>query len=283
MNHNDRFPSQSRRQIRHHSPIPVQAQCTVINCTVTNPPTDRVFAEPLDQIAPFEFNDSVASVFDDMIERSVPGYRSIVLQTGMLAAKFAKPGTVCYDLGSSLGAATISMRHQIERHHQQNAAKISIVALDNSEAMLSRMHERISNEDSPVPVRSELADITKYQYVEHSVAVLNFTLQFVALQERERIVRSLADNMITGGALILSEKIIFEDTQQQHLMTSMYENFKRSNGYSELEISQKRDALENVLMPETLSTHKTRLLDCGFRSVEVWFQCFNFASLVAIR
>ena len=89
--------------------------------------------------------------------------------------------------------------------------------------------------------------------------------------------------MISGGALILSEKIKFEDMQQQQLMTSMYENFKRSNGYSELEISQKRDALENVLIPETLSTHKKRLLDSGFTSVEVWFQCFNFASLVAIR
>lgn len=251
--------------------------------TSTSTSTDRVFAEPLSKIAAFEFNDSVARVFDDMIERSVPGYRSIVLQTGMLAGKFSVPDTFCYDLGSSLGAATLSMRHQIERHHRQDAAKISIVALDNSEAMLSRMRERIRNEDSPVPVSSELADISGYPYAKHSVAVLNFTLQFIPLQQRAPIIQSLADNMISGGALILSEKIKFEDTQQQKLMTSMYENFKRSNGYSELEISQKRDALENVLIPETLNTHRKRLLDSGFSSVEVWFQCFNFASLVAIR
>ena len=218
-----------------------------------------------------------------MIERSVPGYRSIVLQTGMLAGKFSVPGTTCYDLGSSLGATTLSMRNQIERHHRENAAKIPIVALDNSEAMLTGMRERIQNQDSPVPVNAELADITCYNYSEHSVAVLNFTLQFVPLQDREPIMQSLAENMISGGALILSEKIKFEDTQQQQLMTSMYENFKRSNGYSELEISQKRDALENVLIPETLDDHKSRLLNSGFTSVEVWFQCFNFASLVAIR
>ena len=127
---------------------------------MTSTPTDRVFAEPLSQIEPFVFNDAVASVFDDMIERSVPGYRSIVLQTGMLAAKFSVPETACYDLGSSLGAATLSMRHHIERHHQQNAAKIPVIALDSSEAMLSRMRERIRNEDSPVPVHTELADIT---------------------------------------------------------------------------------------------------------------------------
>jgi len=245
--------------------------------------TDRVFAEPLSQIEPFEFNDAVASVFDDMIERSVPGYRSIVLQTGMLAAKFSVPETACYDLGSSLGAATLSMRHHIERHHQKNAAKIPIIALDNSEAMLSRMRERIRNEDSPVPVHSELADITNHDYQKHSVAVLNFTLQFIPPSQRASTIQSIADNMLDGGALILSEKIKLDNPEQQQLLTMMYENFKRSNGYSELEISQKRDALENVLIPESIDVHKSRLLDCGFKSVEVWFQCFNFASLVAIR
>ena len=250
---------------------------------MTSTPTDRVFAEPLNHIEPFEFNDSVASVFDDMIERSVPGYRSIVLQTGMLAAKFSVPETACYDLGSSLGAATLSMRHHIERHHQKNAATIPIIALDSSEAMLSRMRERIRNEDSPVPVHTALADITNYDYQKHSVAVLNFTLQFIPLSQRAATIQSIADNMLAGGALILSEKIKLDNPEQQKLLVTMYENFKRSNGYSELEISQKRDALENVLIPESLQAHKTRLLDCGFKSVEVWFQCFNFASLVAIR
>lgn len=250
---------------------------------MTDTSTDRVFAETLNQIEPFEFNDAVASVFDDMIERSVPGYRSIVLQTGMLAARFAVPGTACYDLGSSLGAATLSMRHHIERHHQQNAASIPIIALDNSEAMVSRMRERVRNEDSLVSVTAELADITKYDFQPHSVAVMNFTLQFIPLAQRLSILQSLAHNMVSGGVLILSEKIKFSNAQQQQLLTTMYENFKRSNGYSELEISQKRDALEEVLIPETLNDHKQRLLDCGFTSVEVWFQCFNFASLVAIR
>lgn len=250
---------------------------------MTDIPPDRVYAEPRRHIEPFEFNDSVASVFDDMIERSVPGYRSIVLQTGMLAAKFATVDTICYDLGSSLGAATLSMRHQIAALHTDNADRISIVSIDNSEAMLSRMRTRIKEDNNPVSVHTELADIANYNYQKHSVAVLNFTLQFIPLAVREATIKSIADNMVRGGALILSEKITFPNPQQQQLLTTMYENFKRANGYSELEISQKRDALENVLIPETLETHKSRLLDSGFTSVEVWFQCFNFASLVAIR
>ena len=250
---------------------------------MTNIPSDRVYADPRQQIEPFEFNDSVASVFDDMIERSVPGYRNIVLQTGMLAAKFAQPDTICYDLGSSLGAATLSMRHQIAAYHNNSATRFSIVSIDNSEAMLSRMRSRIKTDNNPVLVHTELADIADYNYQKHSVAVLNFTLQFIPLAVREKTIKSIADNMVSGGALILSEKITFPNPQQQQLLTTMYENFKRANGYSELEISQKRDALENVLIPETLDTHKSRLLDSGFTSVEVWFQCFSFASLVAIR
>jgi len=250
---------------------------------VTKISSDRVYAEPRQDIEPFTFNDSVASVFDDMIERSVPGYRSIVLQTGMLAAKFSVADTICYDLGSSLGATTLSMRQQIAAYHKEKSDKFSIVSIDNSEAMLSRMKNRIENDDNPVPVHTKLADIATYNYQKHSVAVLNFTLQFIPLAKREPTIKNIADNMVSGGALILSEKIKFPNQQQQQLLTIMYENFKRSNGYSELEISQKRDALENVLIPETLDTHKTRLLNCGFKSVEVWFQCFNFASLVAIR
>ena len=246
-------------------------------------PTDRVFAEPLQQIERFEFNDAVASVFDDMIERSVPGYRSIVLQTGMLAAKFSVPDTACYDLGSSLGATTFSMRHQIAQHHKAEATRIKLIAIDSSEPMLSRMQEQLAKDPNPVPVQTVLADITKFDYAVHSFAVLNFTLQFVPVESRAATIQSIADKMIPGGALILSEKIAFENTEQQQLLTSMYENFKRANGYSELEISQKRDALEDVLIPETLNDHKSRLLNSGFKSVEVWFQCFNFASLVAIR
>ena len=246
-------------------------------------PSDRVYAEPRKQTEPFEFNDSVASVFDDMIERSIPGYRSIISQTGMLAAKFSVPDTLCYDLGSSLGAATFSMREQLAAYHKNQSNRFSITAIDSSEAMLSRMRTRVEQDDNPVSVTTELADIANYDYKKHSVAVLNFTLQFIPLADRVNTIQAIANNMVSGGALILSEKLIFQDAEQQLLLTSMYENFKRANGYSELEISQKRDALENVLVPETLDTHKARLLDNGFSSVEVWFQCFTFASLVAIR
>ena len=245
--------------------------------------TDRVFAEPLDSIQRFAFNDDVASVFGDMIERSVPGYRSIVTQTGLLAARFAKPESHCYDLGCSLGDSAFAMRHQIGKLPAATKSSIRIVAVDNSTAMLSRLQHKLELNQTDVDMQLIEADITELDYKPCSVAVLNFTLQFIPLDRRQTLIDELAEQMLSGGALILSEKIRFDDDKQQRLHTDMYENFKRTNGYSDLEISQKRDALENVLIPETLNAHKARLLNAGFSSVEVWFQCFNFLSMVALK
>ena len=143
--------------------------------------------------------------------------------------------------------------------------------------------EKLNADPSSTTLQIVEADITKLAFKPCSVAVLNFTLQFIPREERQALIYDLAQQLLPGGVLILSEKIRFDDSAQQRLHTDMYENFKRANGYSDLEISQKRDALENVLVPETLATHKKRLLGAGFSSVEVWFQCFNFLSMVALK
>lgn len=238
---------------------------------------DRLFAEPLQHIEQFSFDERVASVFDDMIERSVPGYRSIVTQTGALAGRFARADTHCYDLGCSLGASTFAMRAAL------GTLPCRLVAVDNSEAMLTRLRTRLDASGAGPDVEVVNADIATLPLRPCSVAVLNFTLQFIPPSQREALAGRLGTAMVPGGALVLSEKIRFDDPAQQQLHTDMYEQFKRSNGYSELEISQKREALENVMVPETLATHRARLQRAGFASVEVWFQCYNFMSLVALK
>ncbi len=239
---------------------------------------DTLFADPLDRVQHFSFDARVAGVFDDMIERSVPGYRAIVAQSGVLTGRFAQPGTRCYDLGCSLGASTFAMRAALAE------ADCRLIAVDNSSAMLERLHKRLK--DSPasaLEVEVVNADIATLALQNCSVAVLNFTLQFIAPELRGDFMQRLADNMVSGGALVLSEKIRFEDPSQQALHTQMHEQFKRSNGYSDLEISQKREALEEVMIPESLAIHRERLLTAGFSSVEVWFQYYNFMSLVALK
>ena len=93
----------------------------------------------------------------------------------------------------------------------------------------------------------------------------------------------MSSGLVDQGVLILSEKIQFSDERSEQLFVDLHHDFKRGNGYSDLEISQKRDALEHVLIPETIEAHRERLLAAGFSRVETWFQCFNFVSLVAFR
>lgn len=238
---------------------------------------DQLYASTKDDISGFRFDQSVVSVFPDMIQRSVPGYSTIIHMIGQIAERYAQPGSQLYDLGCSLGAATLSMRHRIP------TADTKIIAVDNSLDMLEKCEVVIKADSGMIPVELIHGNIQDTPIVNASVCVLNFTLQFIPIEQRLSMLQTIASGMNPCGTLILSEKIAFEDSEHQHLMTELHHNFKRTNGYSELEIAQKRTALENVLIPETLKTHRDRLSEAGFRSVDCWFQCFNFASIIAFK
>jgi tRNA (cmo5U34)-methyltransferase len=247
--------------------------------TLTDTMTDKdaIYAAAIDHIADFAFDDNVAAVFPDMIQRSVPGYSTIIAMTGVLAERYAQAGSRCYDLGCSLGASTLSISQHID------GRDCRIIGVDNSEAMLKRCRQQV--ESSPYTTAIDLicADINDVQFADASVVVLNFTLQFIPIEQRAALLKRICEGMREGGILILSEKILFEDEHLQALNTDLHHAFKKANGYSDLEIAQKRAAIDNVLRPETIASHEQRLQAAGFSKSDVWFQCFNFASLVAIK
>ncbi|MGD2117321.1 MAG: carboxy-S-adenosyl-L-methionine synthase CmoA [Chromatiales bacterium] len=238
---------------------------------------DSIYAEPQSELDRFSFDAKVARVFPDMIRRSVPGYSTVIAMTGVLAAQYAQPDSLCYDLGCSLGASTFSMQQGIE------AENCCIIAVDNSADMLAQCQVNLQQSDSQVPVELVCDDLLNVKIHDASVVVMNYTLQFVDKERRAGLLCSIYDNLLPGGVLLLSEKIHFADAQMDQRMIEMHHEFKRANGYSDLEISQKRTALENVLQPETLQQHEQRLLACGFKQIDVWFQCFNFISLIAYK
>ncbi|MBA1185341.1 carboxy-S-adenosyl-L-methionine synthase CmoA [Stutzerimonas nitrititolerans] len=241
---------------------------------------DRLFAKPLAQHQDFVFNEDVARVFPDMIKRSVPGYPTIVENIGVLAARFAQPGTHLYDLGCSLGAVTQALRRHVKADHCQ------VIAVDNSTAMVERCREYLHAQDAMfqelLPVDVIEADVLALEFQPSSLVAMNFTLQFIPREQRPALLNRIRQALVPGGALILSEKLRFEDEQEHALLTDLHVAFKRANGYSELEIAQKRSAIENVMKPDSLETHRQRLLDAGFSKVVPWFQCLNFASLIAL-
>lgn len=236
---------------------------------------DSLYSQPLGQISSFTFDDHVANVFPDMISRSVPGYQTMIAAIGLLAGRFATKGSVCYDLGCSLGAASFSMRQHITAPH------CKIIAVDNSQAMLSRFESILTQTETPIELHC--ADIRDVKIENASIVVLNFTLQFLPVEDREKLLANIYDGLLPNGALIISEKLAFDDVRQHELQIDLHHEFKKSQGYSDLEISQKRTALENVLIPETFATHQTRLKSVGFNSAELWFQYFNFASFIALK
>ncbi len=238
---------------------------------------DTIFSAPIEKMGDFTFDARVAEVFPDMIQRSVPGYSNIISAIGMLAERFAKPHSHIYDLGCSLGAATLSMRRSIT----QEGCKI--IAVDNSEAMVERCRLHVSAYRSDTEVDVIEADIREIKIENASVIVLNFTLQFLSPEDRQVLLENIYAGLRPGGILILSEKYVFENEKANELLIDLHHDFKRANGYSELEISQKRSAIENVMRPDSIALHKERLGEIGFSSVDVWFQCFNFGSMFAIK
>ncbi|MFT7213513.1 MAG: tRNA (cmo5U34)-methyltransferase [Granulosicoccus sp.] len=250
---------------------------------------DSLFSHPLGDIEGFRFNQSVVDVFPDMLRRSVPGYESIITQSALLAARYVQPGTRLYDLGSSLGATSIAMRNALAHTNRGSVADCEIHAIDNAPAMIdaSRTLIALGEESLPadrrVPIHLHEADLEAHPLDQASVVAMNFTLQFVKPASRADLMQKIAHALQPGGVLILSEKVRFEDPIVNEMHIDMYHAFKSQNGYSDLEISQKRTALENVLVPDTLDEHRNRLMDAGFSHCTVWFQCFNFASLIAIK
>jgi tRNA (cmo5U34)-methyltransferase len=237
---------------------------------------DNIYARE-QNVGPFRFDEKVAAVFPDMITRSVPGYEDIIKGIQQLATDFITQDSNCYDLGCSLGAATLALSYG---NHETG---VEIIGVDNSDAMISRCHSNIEGFKHQTPIKLINDTIQATRIENASMVVLNYTLQFVPQPERRIVLENIYKGLNSGGLLILSEKVVFEDPTINQLMIKLHHQFKRDNGYSELEISQKRNALENVLIPETIKEHIERLESIGFAPVNCWNQNLNFVSFLAIK
>lgn len=236
---------------------------------------DRVYASPRESVGRFTFNRQVARVFRDMIGRSVPGYDTTIQMIAVLASRYVQPASRCYDLGCSLGAASLAMQQGI------TVPGCNIIGVDNSPEMLKQARHCMPATGASTPIELMCADLRAVEIHDASMVVLNFTLQFIPPEQRLALLQRVHQGLRPAGILVLSEKISFPDPEHEGLQMEMHHAFKRANGYDDLEISQKRQALEKILIPETLEQHRQRLETAGFSRCDLWFQCFNFVSLVA--
>lgn len=237
-------------------------------------PRDDIFAQ---QSAPsvFRFDEQVARVFPDMVRRSIPGYTTLLQLIGVYANETIKDDDLIYDLGCSLGAVSLSIRHAL------GARNAHIVAVDNSPAMVERCREIVQADGAACPVSVQLGDIETFEIKPCALVVMNFTLQFVPVAERGALLDRISQKLAPGGSLILSEKTL-PTAGQAKIYHEIHDAFRRSNGYSQLELSRKREALETVLSPQTELDHELALRDAGLTPVP-WFRCLQFTSWVATK
>lgn len=228
---------------------------------------DQIYRH-MDAVEDFVFDERVAQVFDDMINRSVPGYRTIISSLTPLARRVVPEGGRIYDLGCSLGAGLLTL--------YAGQPKAEIIGVDNSSAMVAKCREHV-----PTDIILQQADIYDIALQPCQLVVLNFTLQFIPMQQRLPILQRIAAALQPGGWLVLSEKIKIADPASDEVLIDLHHEFKRSQGYTDLEIARKRQALEKSLLPESGEVHEQRLMSAGFTHVTRWQQQFNFVSWLA--
>lgn len=237
---------------------------------------DRIFREPLSKLSGFEFDERVAEVFDDMLDRSIPFYGEVQRMILDLVSHYYQQGSRIYDLGCSTGL----MMAALVRTYPEIA---HVVGLDTSPAMIEKARARMAETEYQGVVDLLDQDIREAPMEQASVVIMNYTLQFIRPLYRARVVRSIYEALLPGGIFILSEKVLEESTQVSRLFIDMYYRFKRRQGYTEMEISQKRERLENVLIPYKVGELRELLSEAGFAQAEVFFKWNNFSSLIAIK
>jgi tRNA (cmo5U34)-methyltransferase len=228
-------------------------------------------------VADFEFGEKVASVFDDMLTRSVPFYEEMQRMIGEMAGDFVVEGSRIYDLGCSTGTTLILLDKHVPKG-------VSFVGVDNSEEMLKRCRTKLTKHGITRECELVCSDLNEGVAIQNaSMVLMVLTLQFIRPLYRHALMRSILDGLNENGCLILVEKVLGEDSMFNRLFIKYYYELKKRHGYSELEIAQKREALENVLVPYKLLENRQLLIETGFRHVDVFFKWYNFCGIVAVK
>lgn len=238
---------------------------------------DRIYSRKKPRIEPFRFNKEVTAVFDDMLHRSVPLYAESIQRQAQLTGRFYQENSLIYDLGCSHGNIGMAIISHL------TGTPFSMVGVDSSMPMIEKYQGRLRTVDTRHRIELICGRIEDINIKNASVVLVNLTLQFLNVEKRDALIQEIYNGLKPGGVLILTEKMVHSSPFVNEYQIQMYETFKVENGYSRLEISQKREALDEILVPETMEVHLERLKNTGFSYLDVWLKWFNFASLIAVK
>ena len=233
---------------------------------------DKIFGKPITK--QFEFDGEIASVFDDMLSRSIPFYSEMLNLTTSFALIYLKDGSRIYDLGCSTATTLINIA-------KTSKYNLNLIGIDSSKAMLKRAKQKSKAYGYKISFIND--DIFNIKFKKSNVIISNYTLQFIRPLQREKLIKKIYNSLEQGSVFIFSEKVITNDKVLNKQFIDKYYNFKKNQGYSEFEIAQKREALENVLIPYSYEENKKMILDAGFKHFDCIFKWVNFATFIAIK
>ena len=238
---------------------------------------DRVFSVKK-EILDFEFNDEIAEVFDDMLQRSIPFYNTLQLMVASIVCKFSIDHTNIYDLGCSTGTTILSILKR------KDLRKVKIIGIDYSEPMLDLANKKLKDNYKGDNYEIIFADLNEnIDITNASVVILILTLQFIRPVKRELLINKIYNGLKHNGCIVLVEKVLSESKLLNKLFLEYYYEFKKNRGYSKLEISQKREALENILIPYTINENLELLTRNGFKNLDIFFKWYNFAGFIGVK
>lgn len=232
---------------------------------------DNIFKSP--KTKQFEFDESVASVFDDMLDRSIPLYEESIIFMADLIGRFFTQNATIVDLGCSTANTLLAL--------YKKSLKYRLLGYDNSSAMLEVARKKVEAFGAKIELQE--ADIVNLDIPKSDVIIANYMLQFIRPLKREKFVKKIHESLNDKGFFIFSEKIIYKEKKLDKVMIDMYLEFKKQQGYSEFEISQKREALENILVPYTEEENRQMIKDTGFRDIQTLIKWGNFTTFLALK
>ena len=236
--------------------------------------TDKIFLTKKNKITPFNFNGEVAEVFDDMLNRSIPGYQDLQDIISKFIMEYYRKNTYIYDLGCSTGNTILEL---FKNMPEGLSCDYLLKAVDKSEEMLQRAREKCCKYN----VEWICDGVENVKIENASVVVSNYTIQFVDPDLRFPLLKNIYSGLNNDGILILSEKVSVNEDKMEKIISDLFYNFKLKNNYSRLEIDQKAESLRNVLIPLKVENYFKYLQDCGFKNINIIFKYYNFMSLVA--
>jgi tRNA (cmo5U34)-methyltransferase len=222
----------------------------------------------------FTFNEDVANVFDDMLNRSIPFYIDNLKLNAKILSKYIKDGDKIYDIGSS----TLNFLLYFEQNFN---IKAKLIGIDSSKPMIIKAKSKIKAYNSNINlIFGDIENIT----IEKSQAIIsNYTLQFIAKDKRSKVIDKIFNSLNKNGIFLISEKVISNNQKLNTSLIEIYHNYKQENGYSTTQIEKKKEALENILVPLSLDENISMLKNAGFKEVEVLFKWANFSTFLAIK